>query len=201
MTSQQKVAERRASETVERGILWVFVYGALLLAIANIARAIVASIAIASGPVTLPGVPTERAEPAGFAEATFEAVTLTLQAPTAGVRFFSIAGMVLSTLLVVAICLVVAWLSYRLLQGHPFGHAATWGAGAVSILVFFCGLGVPIMNGMAAQRAALQLGVDQLPPFLVEVDPAPLGWALALAVVAATFEIGQRLQRDVTGLI
>ena len=33
------------------------------------------------------------------------------------------------------------------------------------------------------------------------VDLAPLAWGFALAVVAAAFEIGQRLQRETEGLV
>jgi hypothetical protein len=37
--------------------------------------------------------------------------------------------------------------------------------------------------------------------FGILVDLSPLAWGLALAVVAAAFEFGERLQRDSDGLI
>jgi hypothetical protein len=37
--------------------------------------------------------------------------------------------------------------------------------------------------------------------FLVELDLAPVGWGFALALVAASFAIGARLQRETEGLV
>ncbi|MCJ1709540.1 hypothetical protein [Microbacterium sp. VKM Ac-2923] len=200
MTSSMHAGLRIANST-ERALLWGFVIGGGTVALVNIALAVVRIFSVMVGPVTLPNVATRGLEPAGFAGATFDAVSLTLQDPSPGVRWFLVASALLSSLLIVAVSLIVAWLSFRLLRERPFGRVATWGAGTVAILVFLCGLGGPVLDGMAAQRAVLQLGVEQLPTFLVEVDLAPVGWGLALAVVAAVFEIGQRMQRDADGLV
>ncbi len=37
--------------------------------------------------------------------------------------------------------------------------------------------------------------------WILNLDLAPVGWALGLALVAAAFELGQRLQKDTEGLV
>ena len=118
-----------------------------------------------------------------------------------GDRVYLIAATLLSSLLTLGICAVVIWLCVRVFLGRPFVRSVTWGIGVVAILVIVAGLGVPTLTATGYAEAALVLGIDELAPFVVEVDPAPLGWGMALAVVAGAFEIGQRMQRDAEGLV
>ena len=55
----------------------------------------------------------------------------------------------------------------------------------------------------AFREVSQELGLVSagVPTFEMSIDLAPLGWGLALAVVAGAFEIGQRLQRDTEGLV
>lgn len=192
---------RRAVGMLEKGILGVTAGAAAAVGIVDTVFFVMRVAGLGSGPVELTGVPTSGPQSAGFAGATFDSVTLTVAELSAGGRAFLMGAAALSWLLVIGICATLAWLSLRVFLGKPFGAVATWGIGGVAILVFFAGIGGPLLHGMAVQRAVLGLGVEQLPTFLVEVDLAPLGWALALAVVAGAFEIGQRLQRETEGLV
>lgn len=135
--------------------------------------------------------------------AQYDSVTITVDSLPAETRGYLIAAAVLSSLLVIGICAVVAWLCVRVFVGRPFVRSATWGIGAVSILVFLAGFGAPFLTGIAHAEIVEHLNLEAagLPLFMVDVDMAPLGWSLALAVVAGAFELGQRLQRDTEGLV
>ncbi|MBG6054881.1 hypothetical protein IWX81_001292 [Salinibacterium sp. CAN_S4] len=191
----------RAGQLAEKVILGMIAGGAAAIGVVDTVFLVGRIIRLASGPAELTGVPTTKPLDAGFASATFDTVTLTVAELSAGGRAFLIGAAVLTWLLVIGICAVVAWLCVRVFHGKPFGAAATWGIGAVSLLVILSGLGTPTLNGMAAQRALVGLDLEQFPMFLVTVDLAPLGWGLALAVVAGAFEIGQRMQRETGGLV
>ena len=192
---------RRAIGMLEKGILGTIAGAAAAIGVVELVLLVGRVVGLTSGPVTLSNVPTSAPLDAGFAGATFEAVSLTVADLSAGGRAFLMGSAALSSLLAIGICAMVVWLCVRVFLGKPFGPVATWGIGGVSILVIACGLGSPLLAGMAAQRATLDLGLAQLPTFLVEVDLAPLGWGMALAVVAAAFEIGQRMQRETDGLV
>lgn len=190
----------RTAVLAEKTILGLIAGAAAAVAVLAVVFLVGRIVEVSTGPVTLHDVPTDGPIDAGFAGATFHSVDVTLDLSGDG-RMFLIAGGVLSTLLTVGICLVLAWLCVRVLRGKPFGPSLTWGIGTVAILVVAAGLGGPLLEGMAAQQSALALGVEELPVFLVEVDLAPLAWGFALAVVAGAFEIGQRMQRDTQGLV
>jgi hypothetical protein len=112
-----------------------------------------------------------------------------------------LAEAVLGSLLTVGICAAVVWLCVRVFVGRPFVRSATTGICVVAILVLLVGLGGPLLHGIANTEALAFAGYDDLALLLWDVDLAPLGWAFALLVVAAAFEIGQRLQRDSEGLV
>ncbi|QEE60550.1 hypothetical protein FVA74_02420 [Salinibacterium sp. dk2585] len=135
--------------------------------------------------------------------AEYESVSITVESIPVEARGFLIAAAILSSLLVIGICAVVAWLCVRVFVGRPFVRSATWGIGVASILVILAGLGTPFLTGLAHAEIVESLNLEEagLPLFMVDIDMAPLGWGLALAVVAGAFEIGQRMQRDTEGLI
>lgn len=112
----------------------------------------------------------------------------------------AVAATVSSSLLVVGICVVVAWLCLRVFVGKPFVRSATWGIAAVAILVLVGGLWAPFLRGVASTEAVAQVGADGA-LLIAGLDLSPLGWSFALIVVAGAFEIGTRLQRDTEGLV
>jgi hypothetical protein len=112
-----------------------------------------------------------------------------------------IAAAVLTSLLTIGTCVAVGWLCVRVFIGRPFVRSATLGISVVAILVLLAGLGTPMLRGIANTEAVEHAGFEGLALLLYEVDFAPLGAAFALIVVAAAFEIGQRLQRETQGLV
>lgn len=191
----------RAAGLAEKTILGFIAGAAAAVGVVSIVALVLRVVAVLSGPVTVAGVPTSEPIDAGFGGATFDHVSITTDTLSDDGRLYLIAAAALSCLLALGICAVVAVLCVRIFLGRPFGPVITWGIAVVAILVFLAGLGVPTLEGMAAQQLAIQLDLDQLPVFLVQVDLAPLAWGFALAVVAAAFEIGQRLQRETEGLV
>ena len=191
----------RAAGLAEKTILGFIAGAAAAVGAVSIVALALRVMAVTTGPVTVAGVPTSEPIDAGFGGATFDQVSITTDTLSDDGRLYLVLAAVLSCLLALGICAVVALLCVRIFLGRPFGPVLTWGTAAVAILVFFAGLGVPTLEGMAAQQLAIQLNLEQLPVFLVEVDLAPLAWSLALAVVAGAFEIGQRLQRETEGLV
>lgn len=135
--------------------------------------------------------------------AQFESLSLTIESLPSTARGYLIAATVVTSLLAIGICAVVAWLCVRVFVGRPFVRSATWGIGAVAILVIFAALAGPTLTGVAHAEIVEHLGLDGtgLPAFGVAIDFAPIGWGLALAVVAGAFELGQRMQRDTEGLV
>ncbi|WP_395640398.1 hypothetical protein [Pseudolysinimonas sp.] len=200
MTGALQTRRNRALGLAEKTILGFIAGAATAIGVVEIVFLVGRIIAGASGPVTLSGVPTTEPLDAGFGGATFDTVTLMTDLTTGGRAAFIAAG-ILTSLLTLGICAVVVWLCLRVFVGKPFVGSATWGIGIVAILVVVVALGRPALLGVANAEAAAALDLDQLPVFLVAFDPAPIGWAFALMVVTAAFEIGQRLQRDTEALV
>jgi hypothetical protein len=157
------------------------------------------------GGIPLPDFPAEQVASSSslIENAQFDSLTLTAAGIPGSARALLITSAILGALVTVGICAVVAWLCLRVFIGRPFVRSATWGIGVVAILVVAGGLGGALFSGIAHAEVvdALDLGGAGLPVFSVTVELAPLGWAMALAVVAGAFEIGQRMQRDTTGLV
>jgi len=139
-----------------------------------------------------------------IAAAQYETIALTVDGLPPTVRAYLIAATVLASLLTIGICAAVAWLCFRVFVGRPFVTSATWGVGIVAILVFLAGPVSSTLTSIAQAETLTFLGLgdeEGLIAFSWTVDLAPLGWALALTIVAAAFEIGQRMQRDTEGLV
>lgn len=200
-TATSSTRARRAAGLAEKTILGVIAGAAAAIGVLELVFLVQRIAAAASGPVTLTGVPLAAAQDAGIPGATFDTVTLTVDDLSGGGRAALIGALLVSSLLTVGICAVVAWLCLRVFVGRPFVRSATWGIGVVAILVIAAALGAPALHGVANAEAAAVLDSEALPVFLVAIDPAPIGWGFALAVVAGAFELGQRLQRDAEGLV
>jgi len=198
---------KRAASIAEKTILGVIAGAASAIAVVDLVFLVQRIVDLVTpGPTTLLGVAlNEPLDPGIASPAVTDAVARTIDLTVAelpgGAVTALVAAAIVGSLLTAGICVVVAWLCVRVFLGKPFVRSATWGIGVVAILVLLAGLGGPLLVGIAHAETALALGIDELAPFMVEVALAPLGWAFALIVVAAAFEIGQRLQRDTDGLV
>lgn len=154
--------------------------------------------------LTVTGVPVTT--PANLADlaviaSTYETISITATGLPTDARSLLAIATVLSTLVVIGVCAVLVWLCLRVFVGRPFVASATWGIGGVAILVIVGGLGGSLLQSVAHSVIVQHLALGPAEPPTFSVDLAPLGWGLALAVVAGAFEIGQRLQRDTDGLV
>lgn len=196
---------------IERSILGVIAGAAAAIGIVDLVFLVQRVIGLASDKsITVTEMPLRDAPTPAFTDAigsitaaSYDTVTMTIDALPASVRGWMIGASVLGTLLAIGICAVLVWLCVRVFVGRPFVSSATWGIGIVALLVIAGGLGASLSTGIAHAEIADVLGLagTSLPDFTISLDLAPLGWGLALAVVAGAFEIGQRLQRDTDGLV
>lgn len=201
----------RRMQLAEKTILGIIAGGAVAIGIVDIVLLVGRIVGLASDrSITVDGIPlldfpaeqVAAASP-GIESAQFDGLTLTATGLPGSVRALLITSVILGALITIGICAVVAWLCLRVFIGRPFVRSATWGIGIVAILVIAGGMGGVLLRSIANAEIVdvLELSGAGLPVFLATVDLAPLGWALALAVVAGAFEIGQRMQRETEGLV
>jgi hypothetical protein len=150
---------------------------------------------------------------ASISSATYDSVTLAIDAPPAAVRWLMISETALSTTLGIGLSVIVFILGTQLLKQRPFGRSATRSTLAAAILVMAVGTFTPLLHAIVNAEVVKFLGdgvlatndigftSEGLMVFGVFLDFAPLVWGLALGLIAAAFEFGQRLQRDTDGLV
>lgn len=96
------------------------------------------------------------------------------------------------TLIAVAIIIV---LTRRRPSRTVLTRLETWCIGLIGI-----GSALDPMTITAGGNAS-DPSYEGLMGWMLNLDLAPVGWALGLALVAAAFELGHRLQRDTEGLV
>lgn len=199
----------RVATMAERVILGVIAGAALAIGAIEAVWVVMRTVVTLSGGPATVSVPltdapaTAALDAEGVTDAVYDSVSLTLSSVPESARAMTVAADALSSLIPIGVCAVLVWLCVRVLVGRPFVRSVTWSIGGVSILVLCGGLGGSAGRAVANAEiaAALELDGTALPTLLAEVSLAPLGWAMALAVVAAAFEIGQRMQRETEGLV
>ncbi len=132
-----------------------------------------------------------------------------LDVPT-GARWLLFLEAALPSFAAVAIGVAVAWLSLTLLQERPFTRALPHAIGIAAIAVMVAGVGSQVAGAFGGALVVDHLGnanvtTDQgagaLAYFALGLDLAPIGWAFGLALVAAAFQIGTRMQRETELLV
>ncbi|MGM7671771.1 hypothetical protein [Microbacterium sp. A93] len=202
-------AANRRMKQIEKVVLGVVAGAAAAIGIVDIVALTMRVIALATDEaivvngIPLMDFPAEQISEASaqVTSAAFETLTLTATGLSGSTRGLLITASILTALVAIGICAVVAWLCVRVLVGRPFVRSATWGIGIVAILVVTGGLLGPLFESIAHAEIVMTLDITVLPAFLAVLDLSPLGWGMALAVVAGAFEIGQRMQQDTKGLV
>ncbi|QAY73093.1 hypothetical protein ET445_06760 [Agromyces protaetiae] len=198
---------RRAVGLLEKAVLGFIAGAAGAIGIVSLVFLVLRIVELATGAeTTLVGAFLNQPVTTAFdspsvVSASTNTMDVTLRDAPDSVRAWLIGADMARSLSSIGICAVVAWLCLRLFVGKPFVRTVTWGIGIVAILVLLSGMAAPLFDGIAKAQAAIALDLDELAPFLVAIDPAPIGWAFALIVVAGAFEIGGRLQHDSEGLV
>lgn len=207
MAAATPTRARRAASLAEKFILGAVAGGAAAIAVIDLVLLVQRIVDLVTpGPTVLVdailNTPLEVESTSEFVTAAdADTVNLVVSELPGGSVAALIGAAIVTSLLTIGICLVVAWLCLRVFVGKPFARSATWGIGIAGILVIAAGLFGPFLTAVAHAEAAQALGIDELAPFMFRLDLNPLGWAFVLIAVAAAFEIGQRLQRDQDGLV
>lgn len=197
--------------------------GALIFAVIGLVATVFQSVQLLSDKnVEVGGLDLVNAQTPAFIEgasaivaAHYDTATLTIAGLPGAVRWLLVSHSAVESLLGIGLSVIVFILGMRLLSQRPFTRTATGALMAASILVIVVGMVAPFLGGIADAEAVAFLGdavtggqdaaaggpAEGLSLFVMYLDPAPIGWGFALAVIASTFQLGQRMQRDTEGLI
>lgn len=208
MTTQARSAVSRG-EGIALGLIAT---GAVSVAVAAVVAIVAAAIALfGSEPtVRMPVMGGDVSDLSGVPEvarATYAAADVTFTTLLPGVSWMLMLEQALPALATIGVCIVAWWLGVSLMRARPFRPAMSNAIGVVACLVLAGGLLGQILGAIGRAMLVEDLAqnspdvTEVFWPFLAEINLAPAGWSFALALVAAAFAIGARLQRDTEGLV
>lgn len=207
---------------VEEWIVGLVSTGAILVAAGSIYTLTATVVgAMSSGDVTVRGFDLVNATAPEFAarsdavvDASYETAALTMTGLPSGARWLLATEYALPAIAALTIGIAVAWLGILLLRGRPFVRSLPHVIGVAAVAVMISGIGSQVAASAARAAVVEFLGAAEitggdrgdgpyegLMAWNLGLDLSPLGWALGLALVAAAFQIGTRLQRDTEGLV
>ncbi|MFB7250044.1 hypothetical protein [Microbacterium sp. NPDC056234] len=194
---------------LEAVALGVVATGAVSIAIGAGVGATTAAIEIFGSPVpvSLPvhEAPMEAlADAAGVASAEYTQSLVSFDSLDGGTRWLLWGESALPALATIIVCMALWWLGLSLIRQRAFRNSMASVLGTAAVALVFAGMVAPLLGAIARAQV-----VEQLPSseagmfwmFLYQLDPAPIGWGIALALVATAFEVGQRLQKETEGLV
>ena len=216
----QPKTEQRLEVLNNRG-LRAITFGALAVGVVNFVALVLRSVHLLTASeiridgleIANPGSPDFADRVTAISSASYESVSLVIDGLPTAIRVLLVGQETVGALLGIGLSVIVFILGTRLLKKRPFARSATWSTLAASVLVMATGMFVPLIQGIANAEVVRFLGEpvlashdsgiagEGLMVFGVLVDFAPLAWGLALGVVGAAFEFGERLQRDSDGLV
>ncbi|MDP3950374.1 hypothetical protein [Microbacterium sp.] len=196
------------SEAVALGLVAT---GAVSIGIASIFGAVGAGIEIFGSPVSL-SLPVDGAEMTsladadGVAAAEYTQSLVSFETLDAGTRWLLLAEVALPALATVIVCAALWWLGLSLIRQRAFRRSMVPVLATAAFALIVTTMIAPLFGAIARAQMVEQLaasGADTegFSLFLYQLDPAPIGWGIALALVATAFEVGQRLQRETEGLV
>lgn len=179
---------------------------AALVAIVRGAYAIFGSAPTVRMPVTGGDVPELSGVPE-ITAAAYASADVTFSALPGAVSWMLWMELALPALATIGVCIVAWWLGVSLMRARPFRRAMSTAIGVVAVLVMVGGVLGQVLGAFGRALLVDDLAVtspevtDVFGIFLLELNLAPVGWGFALALVAGSFAIGARLQRDTEGLV
>lgn len=197
--------------TVEAVTLGLVATGAVSIAIAAMVGAIGRGIEIFGSPVAV-SLPvhdasmSSLADASGVAAAEYTQSLVSLDSLDAGTRWLLLLETALPALATVIVCLSLWWLGLSLIRQRAFRRSMVPVLATPAFTLVVVGMIAPLFGAIARAQVVEQMASSGVETsgfwmFLYELDPAPIGWGIALALVATAFEVGQRLQRETEGLV
>ncbi|UJP10122.1 hypothetical protein L2X99_17525 [Microbacterium sp. KUDC0406] len=182
--------------------------GAVSIAIAALTGAIRAGFEIFGSPVPV-ALPVHDAEmgsltdAAGVASASYTQSLVSFETLDAGIRWLLLGEQALPALATIIVCMSLWWLGLSLIRQRAFRKSMAPVLGTAAIALVVAGMIGPLLGAFARAEAVQQLPASdgEFYAFLYELDPSPIGWGIALALVVSAFEVGRRLQRETEGLV
>ncbi|MEV5070606.1 hypothetical protein MRBLMI12_002218 [Microbacterium sp. LMI12-1-1.1] len=186
--------------------------GAISVAVAALVAVVRGAYAIfGSAPtVRMPVTGGDMPDLAGVAEisaAAYASADVTFTALPGAVSWMLWLELALPALATIGVCIVAWWLGVSLMRARPFRRAMSTAIGVVAILVMVGGVLGQVLGAFGRALLVEDLAAtspevtDVFGTFILELNLAPVGWGFALALVAGSFAIGARLQRETEGLV
>jgi len=150
----------------------------------------------------------------GVVAARYESVALTVTDAPASARWLLLGSVAMTSAAAIGVGVTLTWLCLRVMVLRPFGRSVTVALVTSAVAVMLGGAGSQVLAAAANAAIVDHLGpaatggatagqgaVEGLLSFGMELDLAPIGVGVALAVVALAFQLGARMQRDTEGLV
>ena len=196
---------------IEAVTLGLVATGAVSIGVAAIVGAVGRGIEIFGSPVAV-SLPVEGAsmrsltDASGVAAAEYTQSLVSFETLEAGTRWLLLLEAALPALATVLVCMSLWWLGFSLIRQRAFRRSMAPVLGTAAISLVVAGMIGPLFGGIGRAQIVEQLtasggDTSEFWAFVVEANLAPLGWGIALALVATAFEVGQRLQRETEGLV
>ena len=142
---------------------------------------------------------------ADLLEGDYESASVSVAGLSDPALFLLNSGLVLSIATSATVALSFVYLSWRLLRAKPFKKSLTVvfiTAGAALMIGNILSIGFDSFGRVLLVSELL--GDEKIGgfwPMAVQADLAPIGFGLALLIVACAFEYGERLTRETDGLV
>lgn len=196
---------------IEGVTLGLVATGAVSIGVASLFGAVGAGIEIFGSPVpvSLPVHDMQMdslADADGIAAAEYTQSLVSFETLDTGVRWLLLAEVALPALATVIVCAALWWLGLSLIRQQAFRRSMVPVLATAAFALVITGPLAPFFGAIARAQVVEQLtasGVDTSGFWMLmyELDPAPIGWGVALALVATAFEVGRRLHRETEGLV